>query len=55
MPASELWPDGDYPPAVAEELRALVWCNQAKEYGKTGGPDRVGFIPWRPPHAVSPI
>jgi hypothetical protein len=28
---AELWPNGDYPPALAEDLRALVWCAQAKE------------------------
>jgi hypothetical protein len=45
--AAELWPTGDYPPAVADELRSQVWCEQAKEYVKISGPERLLFAPWR--------
>lgn len=38
---AELWPNGNYPPAVAEKLKALRWCSAVGEYVAMDDPARL--------------
>ena len=43
--AAELWPRGDYPPAVAETLEAMTWCAGVGKYVEMGEPERLVAAP----------
>lgn len=47
-----LWPRGNYPLAVAEELKALRWCDAVGEYVPIDDPETMtifppGSVPWQ--------
>lgn len=38
---AELWPKGDDPLAVAEQLKAMIWCPAVGEYVMMDNPERI--------------
>ena len=45
--AAKFWPNGDYPPAVAEALKATIRCPEVGEYAETGEPEMLTILPGR--------
>ena len=42
---ADLWPRGNYPPAVAQVLRDLVYCDGLGDYVPMGEPGRLVVTP----------
>jgi hypothetical protein len=40
-----LWPRGDYPMAVAEQIRAMTWCPAVGECVEMDDPERLRISP----------